>query len=117
MTVVLTVVSVPPLRPPAHDHGHAPAQPANLHLNSVTAILLIDSDGHRLLSKYYQPAHVDPKATGPVPFKNPFQTDKEKRQFEQQVWDKTRRSQGKHSASDGMIQGLESCGLVTRGRS
>lgn len=61
----------------------------------MTAILLIDSDGHRLLSKYYQPAHVDPKATGPVAFKNPFQSDKEKRAFEQAVWDKTRRSQGK----------------------
>lgn len=70
-------------------------QPANLHLNSVTAILLIDSDGHRLLAKYYQPAHVDPKAAGPAPFRNPFQTEKEKRAFEQHVWDKTRRSQGK----------------------
>ncbi|ORY89267.1 coatomer protein [Leucosporidium creatinivorum] len=64
----------------------------NLHLNQVTAVLLIDSDGNRLLAKYYQPAHQDPK--NPNQFKHPFQSLKDQRSFENQVWDKTRRANG-----------------------
>lgn len=65
----------------------------NLFLNSITAVLLIDSDGNRLLSKYYQPAHADPKAAT-TPFKNPFQSLKDQRAFEQAIWEKTRRANG-----------------------
>ena len=68
---------------------------ANLHLNSVTAMLLLDSDGNRLLAKYYEPTHVDPK--NPNAFKNPFGTLKEQRAFEQGVFDKTRRATGQFS--------------------
>lgn len=75
----------------------------NLFLNSVTAVLLIDSDGNRLLAKYYQPAHADPKAAT-TPFKNPFQSLKEQRAFEQAVWEKTRRSNGTRQHSHGMLE-------------
>lgn len=64
----------------------------NLFLNSVTAIILIDSDSNRLLAKYFQPAHQDPK--GPPQFKHPFQTLKEQRAFEASIWEKTRRATG-----------------------
>lgn len=55
-------------------------------------MLLIDSDGNRLLAKYYQPAHADPKQ--PNLFKHPFQSLKEQRTFEAGLWDKTRRANG-----------------------
>ncbi|GAA5887290.1 hypothetical protein JCM5296_004591 [Sporobolomyces johnsonii] len=64
----------------------------NLHLNQVTCVLLIDSDSNRLLAKYYQPAHQDPKT--PTAFKHPFQTLKEQRAFEAGIWEKTRRLNG-----------------------
>lgn len=64
------------------------------------------------MAKYYQPAHVDSKATGPAPFRNPFQTDKEKRAFEQSVWEKTRRAQGQ---STGLSVRVEDGGVVWSG--
>ncbi|KAM0752782.1 coatomer protein [Meredithblackwellia eburnea MCA 4105] len=64
----------------------------NLFLNSVTAVILIDSDGNRLFAKYYQPAHVDPK--NPTAFKHPFQSTKDQRALEMGIWDKTRRATG-----------------------
>lgn len=67
----------------------------NLHLNSVTAVLLVDSDGNRLLAKYYQPSHSDPKQ--PNAFKHPFQSIKEQRTFEAGLWEKTRRANGELS--------------------
>jgi coatomer subunit zeta len=63
----------------------------------VTAVLLIDSDGNRLVAKYYQPAHQDPK--NPTLFKHPFQSLKEQRQFENTIWDKTRRANGQSCLS------------------
>jgi hypothetical protein len=62
----------------------------------VTAIILLDSDSNRLLSKYYQPAHPDPKA--PAQFKHPFQSLKEQRAFELGIWEKTRRASGKFTS-------------------
>ncbi|BGO91749.1 Golgi-to-ER vesicle coat component [Rhodotorula toruloides] len=64
----------------------------NLHLNMVTAVILIDNDSNRVLSKFYQPAHPDPK--NPNAFKHPFQTLKEQRAFEAAIWEKTRRQNG-----------------------
>ena len=58
----------------------------------MTAVILIDSDGNRLLAKYYEPTHADPKA--PAAFKHPFQTLKEQKLFEAGVWEKTRRATG-----------------------
>ncbi|BGP32447.1 Golgi-to-ER vesicle coat component [Rhodotorula toruloides] len=64
----------------------------NLHLNMVTAVILIDNDSNRVLSKFYQPSHPDPK--NPNAFKHPFQTLKEQRAFEAAIWEKTRRQNG-----------------------
>ena len=61
-------------------------------LRTVTAVVLIDSDGNRLFAKYYQPAHQDSKA--PPMFRHPFQTLKEQRAFESGIWEKTRRATG-----------------------
>ena len=58
----------------------------------MTAVILIDSDGNRLLAKYYEPTHADPKA--PTAFKHPFQTLKEQKSFEAGIWEKTRRATG-----------------------
>ncbi|GAA5967888.1 hypothetical protein JCM11641_005800 [Rhodosporidiobolus odoratus] len=64
----------------------------NLHLNQITAVLLIDNDSNRILAKYYQPPHPDPKS--PTSFKHPFQSLKDQRAFEAQVWEKTRKQNG-----------------------
>lgn len=78
----------------------------NLHLNSITAVILLDSDGNRILAKYYQPAHAEPTPklssggvlatnTAATPlFRHPFQTLKEQRVFEAAIFDKTKRAQG-----------------------
>lgn len=82
--------SVPSVTTEATSHLTATTQ--NLYLNSVTAILLLDADSNRLLAKYYQPAHQDPK--GAPQFKHPFQTLKEQRAFENGIFEKTRRATG-----------------------
>lgn len=76
-----------PLRYPA---DLSPLQ--NLTLQSVTAVILIDSDSNRLLAKYFEPAHQDPKLA--PQFKHPFQTLKEQRAFEAGIFEKTRRATG-----------------------
>lgn len=96
----------------------------NLSLYSVTAVILLDSAGNCVLSKYYDPLHPaalpsseQKKATGPnaagttvpVPtaasansavanslqgFANPFKTTKEQRAFEKGLFEKTRKGSG-----------------------
>ncbi|KAK9896030.1 snare-like protein [Cystobasidium minutum MCA 4210] len=95
----------------------------NLGLYSVTAIILLDSAGNCILSKYYEPLHPSTlpsseqkKATGPnatgsalaVPtlanrdavqnslqgYANPFKTTKDQRAFEKGLFDKTRKGSG-----------------------
>ena len=72
-------------------------------------VILLDSEGHRILAKYFQPlgaANNDTTSAGaPVPAlpaglaplasKNPYQTTKQQRIFEQGIWDKARRASGK----------------------
>ncbi|GAA5944172.1 hypothetical protein JCM3775_001087 [Rhodotorula graminis] len=66
----------------------------NLHLDMVTALILIDNDSNRILAKYYHPAHADPKAVAAGATKpNPFPTLKDQRAFEASIWEKTRRQQ------------------------
>lgn len=64
----------------------------------VTAVILIDNDSNRVLSKFFQPAHPDPK--NPNAFKHPFQTLKEQRAFEAAIWEKTRRQNGGSATTD-----------------
>jgi coatomer subunit zeta len=59
---------------------------------------LLDSEGNRLLAKYYQPVTLPdgkPLTGGAPAYTNPFKTLKEQRAFEQGMWEKTRRAQGK----------------------
>ncbi|CAD6884837.1 unnamed protein product [Tilletia controversa] len=85
---------------------------ANLSLYTTTAILILDTDGNRLIAKYYQPPHASAAAgapsTGPAPphlgfggtgglpsqlsAVNPYPSFKEQRVFEKAVFDKTRRA-------------------------
>ncbi|GAA5822462.1 hypothetical protein JCM3770_000657 [Rhodotorula araucariae] len=73
----------------------------NLHLNMVTAVILIDNDSNRLLAQYYAPAHNDPKL--PAQHKQPFQTLKEQRAFEASIWEKTRRQTGDILLVDNLV--------------
>lgn len=57
----------------------------NLDLHSVSAVILIDSDGNRLLAKYYTQDSVTKKH---------FQSLKEQKSFEQAIWEKTRKQSG-----------------------
>lgn len=63
----------------------------NLTLQQITSVLILDSDSNRLVAKYYQPLHRDPKApTTPTP----YSTLKEQRAFESGLWEKTRKLNG-----------------------
>ncbi|SHO79309.1 Similar to S.cerevisiae protein RET3 (Zeta subunit of the coatomer complex (COPI)) [Malassezia sympodialis ATCC 42132] len=77
----------------------------NLTLYSTRAVLLLDSEGHRILAKYYEPPGVRadgvaaPAGAGaaglaPLYAKNPYQTQKQQEALEHGVWDKARRASG-----------------------
>ncbi|WOO80881.1 Coatomer subunit zeta [Vanrija pseudolonga] len=74
---------------------------ANLSLYTVTALLILDADGNRVLAKYYAPPH-DTAGTFAAelgvgaggPGQAGLQTLKEQRAFEKSVWEKTRRGAG-----------------------
>lgn len=68
-------------------------------------MLLLDSEGHRILAKYYEPPGVRadgvaaPAGAGaaglaPLYAKNPYQTQKQQEALEHGVWDKARRASG-----------------------
>ncbi|GAA5848718.1 hypothetical protein JCM5353_001390 [Sporobolomyces roseus] len=63
----------------------------NLTLQQITSVLILDSDSNRLVAKYYQPLHKDPKATTTP---TPYSTLKEQRAFESGLWEKTRKLNG-----------------------
>jgi len=59
----------------------------SLSLFTVSAVFMLDGEGHRILAKYYTPKHAGS-------YVNPFKTFKEQRALELAVQDKTRRGQG-----------------------
>jgi len=59
-------------------------------LYSTTAVILLDSDGNRVIAKYFS----TPNVISPNSDKQSFSTFKEQRAFEQAIWEKTRRAQG-----------------------
>ncbi|KAL1411003.1 Golgi-to-ER vesicle coat component [Vanrija albida] len=76
---------------------------ANLSLYTVTALLILDADGNRVLAKYYAPPHAEGAGAGLAaelgvgaggPGQPGLQTLKEQRAFEKGVWEKTRRGAG-----------------------
>ena len=80
----------------------------NLTLYTTTAVLILDTDGNRVIAKYYQPPHAANflatatpaqqnavAATTPqLSAKNPLATLKEQRAFEKAIFDKTKRATG-----------------------
>lgn len=72
----------------------------NLTLYSITALLILDADGHRVLAKYYHPPHSAPtsgqnsatpsSSTGP----QGLASLKEQKAFEKSVHEKTKRGGG-----------------------
>ena len=60
----------------------------NLSLYTVTAFLIIDTDGHRVLAKYYHPkGHPNGES-------KKLTTLKEQRAFEKGLWDNTKKAGG-----------------------
>ncbi|KAK9457596.1 Longin-like domain-containing protein [Dipodascopsis uninucleata] len=57
----------------------------DITLYTVNAVLILDSDSHRILTKYYQPPHPYPHHQ----YANPYPTIKEQRAFEKGLFDKT----------------------------
>jgi len=80
----------------------------NLTLYTTSAVLILDSDGNRVIAKYYQPPHAanflstatpaqqnQVAATTPqLSAKNSLATLKEQRAFEKAIFDKTKRATG-----------------------
>lgn len=99
----------------------------NLTLYSVTALLLLDSAGNRIIAKYYSPpaaaAHSQQTAPPPLPpntprqlvAQNPFSTLKDQRAFEKTVLEKVAK-RGAAASSSGAteIQLLDSNLLLSK---
>ncbi|KAK9466344.1 Longin-like domain-containing protein [Lipomyces arxii] len=58
---------------------------ANVTLFTVEAILIVDNDSHRILTKYYQPPHPYPHNQ----YASQYHTIKEQRAFEKGLFEKT----------------------------
>ncbi|WWD16236.1 hypothetical protein CI109_100662 [Kwoniella shandongensis] len=76
---------------------------SNLSLYTVTALLILDSDGQRVLAKYYNPPHQTAPGTGIAaelgvgpggPGMGGLTTLKEQKAFEKSVFEKIRRGGG-----------------------
>ncbi|ODN75055.1 hypothetical protein L202_06274 [Cryptococcus amylolentus CBS 6039] len=76
---------------------------SNLSLYTVTALLILDSDGQRVLAKYYQPPHQHAQGQGIVadlgvgqggPGMGGLAGVKEQKVFEKGIWEKIRRGGG-----------------------
>ncbi|ODN88409.1 coatomer zeta subunit [Cryptococcus wingfieldii CBS 7118] len=87
-----------PLYPP-----HLTPSQSNLSLYTVTALLILDSDGQRVLAKYYQPPHQQGQGQGVVqdlgvgqggPGMGGLGGVKEQKVFERGIWEKIRRGGG-----------------------
>jgi hypothetical protein len=60
------------------------------------AILILDSDGNRILAKYYQPPHLGPPSAAhqryiTTPQPNPYPTVKDQKTFEKGLFEKTKK--------------------------
>lgn len=80
----------------------------NLTLYTTSAVLILDTDGNRVIAKYYQPPHAAnflstatpaqqnavASTTPQLSAKNPLATLKDQRAFEKAIFDKTKRATG-----------------------
>jgi len=65
----------------------------NLSLYSIQAFVIIDSEGNRVLAKYYHPrSHPDGES-------KEFNTLKDQKAFEKGLWQKTKKAGGKSVVS------------------
>jgi coatomer subunit zeta len=64
----------------------------NLSLYSVAAFLIMDTDGNRVMAKYYRPKH-NP-LTSPLPDTKQLVNLKEQKAFEKGLWEKTKKPGG-----------------------
>ena len=75
-------------------HQRSPCSPSLL---TFVAILILDSDGNRILSKYYNPPHLASQQPAPpsnfttTPLPNPYPTVKDQKTFEKGLFDKTKK--------------------------
>ena len=62
----------------------------NMSLFSVNAILILSTDGSRLIAKYYSAPHPPANAVAGTsyPGSNPYPTVKEQKSFEKGLWEK-----------------------------
>ncbi|KAH7334813.1 coatomer protein [Rhizoctonia solani] len=74
---------------------------ANLTLYSTTAFIILDTDGNRVLGKYYKPRHA-PLLGSDTSGKN-FSTLKEQRAFEKGLWEKTKKPGGEIILYEGYL--------------
>jgi hypothetical protein len=58
----------------------------------VTAFIVLDTDGHRVMAKYYHPKH-NPLVS-PPPDTKQLATLKEQKAFEKGLWEKTKKPGG-----------------------
>lgn len=68
----------------------------NLSLYSISAFLVLDTDGNRVLAKYYRPRQSPLTIAGPEATKQ-LSTVKEQKAFEKGLWEKTKKPGGKLS--------------------
>lgn len=64
----------------------------NLSLYSIAAFLIMDTDGNRVMAKYYRPKH-NP-LTNPLPDTKQLVNLKEQKAFEKGLWEKTKKPGG-----------------------
>ncbi|KAJ3537873.1 hypothetical protein NM688_g6605 [Phlebia brevispora] len=69
----------------------------NLSLYTVSAFVIIDTDGHRVLAKYYHPSG------DPNPSSKKLTTLKDQRAFEKGLWQKTKKAGGEIILFDGFL--------------
>ncbi|CAH7688239.1 Longin-like domain-containing protein [Phakopsora pachyrhizi] len=78
---------------------------SNLSIYTTTAVILLDSDGNRLISKYYEPPNLSQQQLPQNQslnnnqlnfhgFSSQLNSLKEQRSFENTIWEKTRKSNG-----------------------
>lgn len=89
-----------------------PSGALNLTLYTTRAVIVLDSEGHRLVAKYYEPLATReqapappavPPGLAPLVARNPYGTLKQQRTFEQGIWDKARRASGDLFQYDGHL--------------
>ncbi|KAJ7066653.1 coatomer protein [Mycena amicta] len=69
----------------------------NLSLYSINAFLILDTEGTRVLAKYYRPK------SNPQALSKQFQTLKEQKAFEKGLWQKTKKAGGDIILYDGHL--------------